>query len=461
MTVLLQARLLSQHRTTLIKAGIILAVLFLAAYLGRRATTLQLTQLAALAGGLVLLRRPHWGLIALVPAALSVPFEIGTGTQTTLSAGMLLLAALLGVWIVDMLGRRQLRLAPSPVNLPAIAFMVSATLSFLAGSQPWNLFANTASLAAQAGGYAVFVLSAGALLLVGNLTREVRWLKWMVGLFLLIGGLYVAGQLLPPLGALTGRLLVRGANGSLFWVWLVALAGGLAVFHRRLHPALRLGLAALALATVALGYGWKSGWLPPLVVLWVLLWLRSWRLGLALTAIGALALLAAGRDPVSLLVTSDRYSVDTRLLAWDIVLNRVLPHNPVLGLGPANYYHYTPLYPILGYAVKFNSHNQYVDILAQTGVLGMATFLWLMGALGRLGWRLRNQAEMGFWQAYVCAGLAGLAGMLVAGMLGDWVLPFVYNITLAGFRASMLGWLFLGGLLAIQHRGSAKDTKVI
>ncbi len=46
---------------------------------------------------------------------------------------------------------------------------------------------------------------------------------------------------------------------------------------------------------------------------------------------------------------------------------------------------------------------------------------------------------------------AGLAGTLAAGMLADWVLPFVYNIGLTGFRASALGWLFLGGLVTMEH----------
>jgi len=43
-------------------------------------------------------------------------------------------------------------------------------------------------------------------------------------------------------------------------------------------------------------------------------------------------------------------------------------------------------------------------------------------------------------------------------MLADWVLPFVYNIGLAGFRASVLGWLFLGGLVTLeQMRGGAEE----
>ena len=39
---------------------------------------------------------------------------------------------------------------------------------------------------------------------------------------------------------------------------------------------------------------------------------------------------------------------------------------------------------------------------------------------------------------------------LVAGLLGDWVLPFVYNIGLQGFKVSVLGWMFLGGLVALE-----------
>jgi len=52
----------------------------------------------------------------------------------------------------------------------------------------------------------------------------------------------------------------------------------------------------------------------------------------------------------------------------------------LLGVGPANYYHYTLINPIIGWYVKFNSHNNYLDLLAQTGILGLACFLWLPGS---------------------------------------------------------------------------------
>ena len=43
-----------------------------------------------------------------------------------------------------------------------------------------------------------------------------------------------------------------------------------------------------------------------------------------------------------------------------------------------------------------------------------------------------------------------LAGTLVAMMLADWFLPFVYNVGFAGFRTSVVAWMFLGGLVALD-----------
>lgn len=41
--------------------------------------------------------------------------------------------------------------------------------------------------------------------------------------------------------------------------------------------------------------------------------------------------------------------------------------------------------------------------------------------------------------------------MAAAGMLGDWFLPFVYNIGFMGFKDSYMGWLLLGGLTLLEH----------
>jgi hypothetical protein len=238
--------------------------------------------------------------------------------------------------------------------------------------------------------------------------------------------------------------------GTVFYIWLVSMAFSQAVFNRDLHLGWRLALGGLVLVTLyiefVLKFADKSGWLSSFVCIAVIIAARSWRAGLALVPVAALSALYLW----SRVVGTDEYSISTRVDAW-LIMAQIIRISPVWGLGFANYYWYTPLFPIRGYAVSFNSHNNYVDIIAQTGLLGLVCFVWLMWEVGRIGWRLREQAPAGFAQAYVYGALGGLAGMVVVGMFGDWVLPFFYNIGLNGFRASMLGWLFLGGLVSIEQ----------
>ena len=437
-----------------LRMAVVAGVLFLSAYLAPRASILYAILPAGTVAVLVFIRKPELGLLALPVSALVVPFALSTGTQTSVHAAVLLISLLFVVWIAEMLRRRAFQFVPSKTNLPLLLFALSAGISFIVGNLPWNYFAGTASLQSQLGGLAIFVFSAIVFLLVGNLVKDLQCLKWVTWLFLALAGGYIVGRLVPGFGWLVSRY-PDGSTGSIFWVWLIALAGGQALFNRSLSRQIRLILFMLVAATLYVGWfqarSWVSGWLPPLAALLTLVYLRSWRLGLFITAIGAAGVLIRDPNLLPSLMESKQYSADTRLAAWGIMLGQVIPNNPILGLGPANYYFYTPLYSLWGYYVSFNSHNQYVDILAQTGIVGLMVFIWLMASIARLGWKSRERCGDGFARGYVYGCLAGLAGSLAAGMLGDWFIPFVYNIGLAGFRASMLGWLFLGGLVAIEQ----------
>jgi hypothetical protein len=101
--------------------------------------------------------------------------------------------------------------------------------------------------------------------------------------------------------------------------------------------------------------------------------------------------------------------------------------------------------------VQFNSHNNYIDILAQSGIIGLVTFFWFAVELALLGFRLLRTELSSFARAFVIAAIGGIAGTLTAGMLGDWVLPFVYNIGLRGFRTSVIGWMLMAGLVVIEQ----------
>ena len=101
--------------------------------------------------------------------------------------------------------------------------------------------------------------------------------------------------------------------------------------------------------------------------------------------------------------------------------------------------------------MSFNSHSQYVDLIAQVGLLGLVCFLWIFFEIGRLGWSIKDRIPDDFARSYVYGVLGGIAGTLVAAFLVDWVLPFVYNIGFEGFRASILAWIFLGGLIGVEQ----------
>ena len=151
----------------------------------------------------------------------------------------------------------------------------------------------------------------------------------------------------------------------------------------------------------------------------------------------------------------------SRLVLIERVID-VTMRNPITGLGPAAYRPYANMTPLkYGYAVwinpLINSHNNYVDIFAHTGLVGLGLFLWFMGEVAWLAWRLRRRFQTGFVAGYVNGMLATWAGIMVVMLLLDWFLPFVYNVGFPGFQASVLVWLFLGGLVAIENWDSA-DT---
>jgi hypothetical protein len=417
--------------------------------LRHRFGALLLVAIPALGAAMILLRRPALGLIALIAAGLIVPMQFGQ-----INASVIVLAALIGLWLLDMVAvQRRIWIVPSRTYLPLLGLVTVTIVSFFVGQFPWFIFApQSAPLSAQLGGLAIFILSAGAFLLVANQVKELRWLEWMTWIFIILGGSFITGWIVSSVGQVTGRLFQVPATGgsSMFWTWLVALSFSQAVFNRKLRPGWRLALGGVAVATLYVGFvlnsGWKSGYLPPLVAVAVIISLRSWRTALAMVPVAAIGFWYLTSDAVA----TDEYSYSTRIDAWIIMLE-IIKASPILGFGPANYYYYTPLFRIRGYFVPFNSHSQYFDIVAQVGLLGLAFFLWFFAEVGRLGWRLRTQAEEGFARAYVFGVLGGVAGTVVAAALADWVIPFVYNIGFSGFRGSILAWLFMGGLVSIDR----------
>jgi hypothetical protein len=416
-----------------------------------------------------LLRRPEIGLVSLITANLAIPFAIPTGTLTEINAGIVVLILLVGLWFYRMVvNERKLSFVHSATIGPLIGLGITTLLSFGFGQLPWFPVSG-ASMSAQLGGVAIFLLAIIAYILTANQLISVKYLNLMCWAFLALIFVYLVGyhftdQISKQISNTIGYFFSSGGTGAVIWVWVLALSFSQLLYNKTLAWYGRLAILCLLLLTlyvrVVIVNDWTSGWLPGLVGMTAVFLIGSPSIGIIMYSIGGAVGILNFTILRNTLLASNEYSYITRIAAWQI-LGQIIRIDPLFGVGPANYYFYTPLFSILGYHVRFNSHNNYIDILAQIGFMGMAFFVWFVWEYSKLAWTIRKKAPEGFIKAYVYGCFGGIVGMVVAMMFGDWVFPFVYNIGLLGFRSSMVGWIFLGALVAIEQAVKKTGTDAI
>jgi O-antigen ligase len=433
-----------------IQYGIVAAAILLTtiiAYWGSpNIYVLVLVLLAAVLGLFALLWQPNLGFILVFLGGAFMP----TVGPSGMNVAILMIAFMMGLWILNMLVvQKKVTLIRTSAIAPIMIFLIVAVIAFFIGQVPWFVFARQAPITAQVGGFAVFVFSVSGMLLAAHLIKDIRWLKILTWTFLGLAALYLIGRV-AGLSFITGLYHNGFIAQSMFWTWVVALAAGQLIFNTKLNRRDWWLLAALIALTLYVagvrGFDWKSGWVPPVVAIAILLSIRYRHLIVFAIPFVVMAVLYVIVD----LIASDDYSWGTRVEAWRIVLE-ISRASPLFGMGFANYYWYTPLFPIRGWRVSFNSHSQFVDLVAQTGYLGFLSFLWLFFALGRLTWSVANKLPPGFARGYSYGVFGGIVATMVAAFLGDWVLPFVYNVGLAGFRSSILPWIFIGGVISLEY----------
>lgn len=401
---------------------------------------------------LLLMKYPNLGFIFILFGGWFIPIN-GPGG---FNASILMVIFMIVLWIMDMfVVKRKFSFIRSPVIRPAVYFMLTSVIAFAMGQISWFSFANQAPLDAQIGGFAIYFFLVACMIMTANIIRDVRWLKAFCWTFVGLGTLYVLGRI-ANFGPIDSIYAHGVYANSMFWTWLVAIPLSQAIFNDELKLRPRLILYGVVAAAFYVAFfqqnDWKSGWVPPAVAVGALLGLRFKKL--ALMAI-PFAIIVAGYLAIDLIAT-DTYSWGTRVDAWLVVLD-ISKTSPIIGLGFANYYWYASIFSIRGYNIRFNSHSQFVDIIAQTGIIGLALFFWILFELGRLSWGLMNKLTSGFERAYAYGIFAGILGSLMAAFLVDWVLPFAYNIGLDGVRASILPWIFFGGLIAIDQINKEKN----
>jgi O-antigen ligase len=440
-----------------ILVGLLVGLLGLGFLASHVPTALVLMAVAAPPVVLLAISRLEYGVLAIILTAAFVRFSVGTGTQSRLVASLLMTVVFIALWLARMLVvDKRLRLRPSRVNVPMLAFVLTSIISYGWG----NAFRDPLVVVwsswpfVQFGALAMMVLLPGAFLLTFNTISEIRWLRLLCWSMVLIGVLFLASFYFN-LGL--SFLNTRG----LFSLWFVSLAYAQALFNRELPLWLRLALVGLVLAGMNIFFivrvTWLSGWAPALVAIATISFLKSKRLFLVLLILAAVYVgVNWGYYTDTVLEDESEESGHTRLDAWEHNW-RVTGKHLLFGTGPAGYAaYYMSYFP--GEAMA--THSNYIDILSQTGVVGLFFCLWLLGALGWTGYKLHRQlrGQADFSEGLANATLAGWVGCAVAMGLGDWLFPFVYTQTIAGFDYAVYSWIFLGAMVALSDICAAGEA---
>ncbi|MDW8068896.1 MAG: hypothetical protein RML46_08290 [Anaerolineae bacterium] len=434
----------------LIIAGVILADLMLGYLALRLRPDYLLAATAAVPLLLVALRWPEFGVLGLLLTAAFVRVTLPTGTQSRIVASLVLTALLVGLWLIRNIVEKRPLLKPSSVNPPIVAVLVASVVSYIwclifrdPLITPWRTWP-----VVQIAALTVMMLLPGALVLTANTISDLRWMRILYWTMVGIGAFSLLMRFV--------RADTRFINtGGLFSLWFVSLVYGQILFNRELSTPLRLTLAGLLTIWLydrfVLNTHWLAGWVPPFLAIGLLTFLKS-RKWFVVTAIVMTALLAfEWRGFIQQIIAGEAAeSGITRLMAWTVNW-QVTGRHFLFGTGPAGYaVYYVSYFPDKAMA----THSNYIDLLSQLGIVGLGAYLWLLGTLVSVGlraWRQERAGE-GFAAGLAAGTLGGCAGVILAMALGDWLIPFVYTQTIAGFDYALYAWLWLGVMVSLANR---------
>jgi len=398
-------------------------------------------------------------------AVLSIPltawiavYDIPAGNYSRVPVSLIATLGLCAIWITSMIIRHQWRLASTPLNRPLIVFGIICIVSLVWGiiwRDPILLMERVGGdrfLIVQFASLLSFLGSIGSALLIGNFVQTSGRLKFILGLFLVLGGI---STMLLIFKISPFPLNPHGLGG----LWSTISAYALALFHPRLRLRWRILLIGLVLIqmylAIVINITWKSGWVPTTIGLFIVTWLRSRHAFFILLMTVIIALVLNSELVMQVVNDELEEGSDGRISMWEINL-RVVGDHWLFGTGPGGYAAYYMTY--FPHDAR-STHNNHLDIIAQFGILGAIVWFWLSLAGLREGWRLIKQTPPGLLHVLAVTITTGWICAQVAMFFGDWVLPFVYNQTITGFKYTVYTWIWLGMLISIRTILTRQQTQ--
>jgi len=251
-----------------------------------------------------------------------------------------------------------------------------------------------------------------------------------------------------------GTLGYAGENGmGAFQAEFAVFLIGVALFAK--NPVLKLGLLGIAMYSIyclelTLSRGAYAGFLLGLLVLGLV----KERKILILLAIILVTWQSLVPYAVTQRVTMTYHegegldsSAEERVTIWQDAM-RVFNEDPVFGTG-FNTYEY--MHRVMEFT---DTHNYYLKMLVETGVVGLLVFLWLLGAACKMPLNLFRLARDPVLSALGCGLFAMMICVLVVNFFGD---RWTY-LQVNGFLWVLLGLAARGLYMVSQEEESHEET---
>jgi hypothetical protein len=382
--------------------------------------------------------------IGFLIACIAMSPELSLGGVGDLRLEDFLTPALLLSWLGRSMRDRE-RVIATPLAAPAMLYLGAMTLSTLIGvsagtTQPGRSFAVLMKYAEY---YVLF-------LLIVNNVRTPREFK-AVALFALFAAAASALLASRPSASPGDFSSVRptgpeGETANIYGGFLVlhlGLACSLLVFARTAFLKVASLASVLAMGSTVMGTLSRTSYASFAIGLTLVGVLLERRLLALLLAAGVFFFVLApdqAADRAGNLMTvaagGSHPSLDARFQAWEMISNRMTGTRYLLGHGAGS--------------IPFaDADSEYFRILADTGMLGLALFGWILLRIGRMAWAAyRAQPRETFGYAYA------------VGFLVSFVAILIHAFAATSFTSirTMEGFVILCGLTAVlHHRGEEWD----
>jgi putative inorganic carbon (HCO3(-)) transporter len=379
--------------------------------------------------------------LAVAALAFAYPFDLvmrAGPVKVTTSAAMM--GIIVVVWLVRQATAQSWRWNATGLDLPIVAFAMATVLSLLSGTG--NLDQQLVGVAKSFGGFLIFFM-------VTQTVKDKSDAWWILGAVLLSGVLQATwstvqvlngSQIVSDSTRATGSVIDPNIwAGYLILLIPLVVAVGLSFQQRWTLGVTCAAFIVLAIALVASLS--RSGWLGLAVAtacLALLLRTDRWKVLLLVGGVGA-ALLAIGlygpiaarlgpgsQGPVSMLL--DRWNVWVDALV-------IFSQHPIFGVGVMNLVTFMPSNSIPGTEILRHAHNIFLNMAAERGVIGLATFVVIVWVLFRSLWRAVPLARTRLDYALIAGLLATFAGYFVHS---------IFEVSYYDYKVLLLFWILVG-----------------